>query len=147
MQNWQSKLINSGILALGLIGFADTLYLTVKWYTGGSVVCRLTAGCEQVLTSKYASFFGIPLSLVGTVYYIAVIFLLIGFLNHHSVRMLKLGTLLVTSGFIVSLGLVSIQGFIIKAWCGYCLISAITTLLLTILFWINLRKENQSYAI
>jgi uncharacterized membrane protein len=48
-----------------------------------------------------------------------------------------------TIGFVSSLGLTSIQAFIIKAWCQYCLLSALTSTLIfifAIVYWFTTRS-------
>src|SRR5437764_13870631 len=54
---------------LTLVGLADTIYLTVKHFTGGLVPCSLTGGCEQVLNSDYSTIFGLPLAALGAFAY------------------------------------------------------------------------------
>ncbi len=50
----------AAVVALG--GLADSIYLTIKHFTGEKVPCSIVEGCEQVLTSSYAEIFGIPLA-------------------------------------------------------------------------------------
>src|SRR5947209_12959970 len=57
---------------LSLIGLADSIYLTVKHYTGGIVPCTLTSNCEQVLNSPYATIGNIPLAALGALAYFIV---------------------------------------------------------------------------
>jgi uncharacterized membrane protein len=47
------------VAALGFVGFLDAVYLTAKHYTGFEITCSLVHGCEQVLTSQFATVFGI----------------------------------------------------------------------------------------
>jgi uncharacterized membrane protein len=55
--------------AVALIGLADSIYLTIKHYTGEAVPCSVIEGCEQVLTSSYAEVAGVPLAALGAIAY------------------------------------------------------------------------------
>lgn len=124
------------VLLLALIGLGDSTYLTTKHYLGESVPCSITEGCDTVLTSPFATYLGIPTALWGALYYLALVLLVALFLQTHSSRILGLAFGLATGGLLVSATLIYVQGFILSAWCFYCLISALTTLLifLTLIF-------------
>jgi len=47
-------------LALSFVGFLDASYLTAKHYLNFEIPCSILNGCEQVLTSQYATLFGVP---------------------------------------------------------------------------------------
>ena len=64
----RSRLLLGAIAVLGAI---LTAYLTITKLTGGSAACP-TEGCNQVLSSPYASIFGLPLTLFGCLAYIAM---------------------------------------------------------------------------
>jgi uncharacterized membrane protein len=53
------------------LGALVTGYLTVVKLTGGAAACP-TTGCEQVLSSPYATVFGVPLTLFGLLAYIGM---------------------------------------------------------------------------
>ena len=67
IQRWSRPLIG-GIAVLGAI---NTAYLTLTKLLGGEAACP-TSGCEQVLSSRYAEVFGLPLALFGFLAYAAV---------------------------------------------------------------------------
>ena len=60
------------IALLSFLGFLDAAYLTIKHYQGILPPCSVS-GCENVLTSRYASVGSLPISLLGSIYYVAVI--------------------------------------------------------------------------
>ena len=124
------------LIALALIGIADTLYLSISVYAGVAPSCVLE-GCEVVLASPYAKFFGVPLSYIGLVYYVYMLALagLLAFDPY--AKGLRWGTLLYTLvGVLMSVGFIYIQGVLIGAYCQYCLISAVLTVLLFgVAFW------------
>jgi uncharacterized membrane protein len=120
--------------ALSLVGILDSLYLVVKHFTGESVRCTVTSGCDVVLSSPYSQIFGVPLSLFGLMAYFAVFSLsvLALFGYRHAGKLLRY---LVCLMLLVTLGLLYVQLAIIHHFCQYCLISAATTIFLAALLW------------
>jgi uncharacterized membrane protein len=60
------------IAAIALLGAVNTAYLTINRFTNTVTACP-TSGCEQVLTSPYATVFGLPLALYGLLAYLAML--------------------------------------------------------------------------
>lgn len=130
------------LVMLSIIGLADATYLTYEKLTGGSLVCGGGFDCGQVLTSPYSQIGPIPLSALGMMYYATVLVLAsilvlqekpskLSFLSSLvPVSTIEAITLLTSTGFAFSIILVGIMGFVLKAWCFYCLISAGTSTLL-----------------
>ncbi len=119
------------IVLFGLLGFAVSLYLSITHYLGFTVPCNVTHGCEIVLTSKYSVFLGLPVAVWGAGYFTAVIFSAL--LANHYLFWRRVVTVLLSVGALVSLGLLSIQFFVLKKVCQYCFTTDLTTLLL--FFW------------
>lgn len=121
-------------LFVSFIGLVDTAYLTMKHYSGDAVVCSIVTGCDEVLTSKYATVTAanIPTAMVGAGYYLAVFLLAVAYLDRKKELFLKFIAYLTTAGFIASLGFLYIQIFVLGALCFYCLVSLGTSTLLFI---------------
>ncbi|MEK7612855.1 MAG: vitamin K epoxide reductase family protein [Patescibacteria group bacterium] len=115
------------LVALALVGLGDTLYLSYYQYLNAVPTCAL-AGCEQVLTSVYAKFFGVSLSYIGLVYYTYLLCLGALLVWEPNSRALRTAALLYTGvGFLLSMVFVFyIQLTLIGALCLYCMISAVT---------------------
>ncbi|OGF63378.1 hypothetical protein A2926_03965 [Candidatus Giovannonibacteria bacterium RIFCSPLOWO2_01_FULL_44_40] len=130
-------------LALSLIGFLDSAYISAKHYLGTPVACSIFEGCEKVLTSQYATIAGVPVALSGAFYYLTVFVLVVLYLDTGGKRFLLAAAHLTIAGFLASLWFVYLQLFVIGAICVYCIISAITS---TALFMLGLlvifKKEN-----
>ncbi len=124
------------ILVLAALGFIDASYLTVSHYFAIPLPCSLVNGCEKVTTSIYSTVFGIPLALFGAAYYLAMVLLSVFSLDRKDERAMKIVALLSTAGFLVSLGLVATQLFILASICLYCMTSAIIT---TVIFFLSIR--------
>lgn len=124
-----SLFIAAAILAL--VGLTDSIYLTIKHFTGGPVQCTITSGCEEVLSSQYATIHGVPLASLGALaYFTAFSLATLAIFGSRLARNLLF--LLAALMLAVSIRLFIIQASDIKAFCQFCLLSAATTLLLTI---------------
>ncbi len=120
------------LAVIALFGFLDALFLTIKHFQGVPPPCSLLHGCEIVTMSSYSVIAGIPLALLGALYYFSVLILTIIFIDRKNIKVLRLAALLTIIGFIVSLVLVYLQFFVIHAICVYCMFSATTSTLLFI---------------
>ena len=67
IHRWSRPLIG-GVAVLGIL---NTAYLTITKLTNGATACP-SGGCEQVLSSAYATVFGLPLALFGLLAYIGM---------------------------------------------------------------------------
>ncbi|MBI4032388.1 vitamin K epoxide reductase family protein [Candidatus Berkelbacteria bacterium] len=126
----------TAIALVALLGFADATYLTLEHYLGQIPPCT-TSGCETVLTSQYAAIAGVPVALLGALYYLAVILLAIGAIPVDSAARRGLLRTIVSTGFVASLGFLYLQAFVINAYCLYCLGSLAITTILTGMVWLS----------
>lgn len=111
---------------LALVGLVDAIYLTIKHLSGQGVQCSVTSGCEEVLTSAYASIGGYPLAAFGAVaYFTAFSLATLSLFGYRAARGLLF--YLVTVMLLTSLFLIYVQAFVIGKWCQYCLLSAAVT--------------------
>jgi uncharacterized membrane protein len=132
------KAAKSAIFAavVSLIGLADSAYLTAKHYTGKNVPCNIISGCEQVLNSQYAEFYGIPTAAFGAIaYFLAFSLVILTIYGNKSLWNIFGGLTLLMAIF--SIWLIYVQAFVIEAFCQFCLLSAITSLTLFIIFLIS----------
>ncbi len=122
--------------ALALVGLADSIYLTIKHYTGEKVPCSIVEGCEQVLTSSYAEVAGFPLAIFGAAaYFIAfALAILAAFGNRFAWTLFTVQVVLMT---VFTAWLVYLQASVIGAFCQFCLLSAATTTLLFVIVLIS----------
>ena len=123
------KLRATAISVVAFLGMVDALYLTVM--RGVHVPCSVTGGCNEVLTSSYSEVLGIPLSMIGLVFYFTVFCLAV--LDAFEVgQTLRWVFWLALPAFVITLVLLYLQAFVILHFCQYCLASAafITTIFL-----------------
>ncbi|MDO8604147.1 MAG: vitamin K epoxide reductase family protein [bacterium] len=128
------------IVVLALIGFADSAFLFAKRVSGTPIPCFITSGCDTVSKSPYSVLFGVPLSLLGVIFYLAIGFLALLYLDTKNLLVAKLLVLATTLGFLSSAYFLYIQKFKIGAFCIYCIVSAIVSTLLFALGVIIWRK-------
>ena len=139
------NIIHFLIIALAVIGLYIAAYFTLVYY--GLLrpstrlmpsVCRLKdRTCQTVLTTKYAHLFGVPNSLLGVFYYLAVIVLLSAGWTSAPV-----GTALIAAAwFAVAVGFLLVYSlfFIIRIPCPLCLAGHAINLLLALLLTLGLR--------
>jgi uncharacterized membrane protein/glutaredoxin len=135
-----SRFLIGGIAILGAL---LTGYLTISKLSGGKVACPVS-GCDQVLSSSYATVFGQPLSLFGCLAYIAMaVFALVPLavsadkqktlrrnLENNTWLLLLAGStaMMVFSGYLMFL--LSSE---FKAVCIYCIVSALFSVSLFVL--------------
>jgi uncharacterized membrane protein len=125
---------------VSVCGLADAWYLTVEHLTGESVQCTVIHGCSEVLSSRYATIAGYPLAGLGALAYFTVFSLtILALFGYHIAGKLLLPLVLVMC--LVSLWLIYLQAFVIHAFCQFCLLSAATTFVLTVLM-IMLRRAS-----
>ena len=119
------------MLALALIGIAVAFYDSYAIYNHQPLWCPPPIdGCNIVADSPYARIFGLPLGYFGLVYYVYMFGLVALLALDPFSRGLRLGTLLYAAvGISLSIGFMYIQFTYIHAFCIYCLISAVTTVL------------------
>jgi uncharacterized membrane protein len=121
---------------VALLGLLDAGYLTIQHYTEAPVPCSIVAGCETVLTSAYAQFYGIPTAAYGAfAYFVAFAFAILAAYGNR--LMWKLFGVQVVIMALVTCWLIYLQAFVIGAFCQFCLLSALTTFSLLILFIIS----------
>ena len=124
------------LIALALVGIADTFYLAYNEFMNIAPSCLL-AGCDVVLAHPLSELLGIPLAYWGLVYYVYMLGLVTLLALEPRSKALVWGTLFYsTVGLLSSAAFIYIQGVIIGAFCQYCMLSAIVaTALFAVALW------------
>mgnify|MGYP001561561753 FL=1 len=130
-------------LLIGLfsfLGLIDASYLAAKHYTGTIPPCTIVKGCEAVTTSQYATVGGISVALLGAIYYLIVLIISVAIIDTDNNFLKKFLSRFSILGLLASIWFISLQLFVIKALCLYCLVSAFssTAIFITAIF---LRKD------
>ena len=128
-----SRNLSLTLLALSFIGFADATFLTIKHYTGGTIPCSILDGCDTVTRSAYSVIAGVPVALLGVLFYLTVFALTLLYLQQPNQKLIKIVWWLGLFAFLASLVFIYLQAFVINAWCLYCLGSALTSTLILVI--------------
>jgi uncharacterized membrane protein len=116
------------IVILCLLGIGDAGYLTYVHYEGLKVLCLSSGGCETVQASKWAKLDGVPVSVLGLIGYITILFTLL--IRSELGRAAGFAIALIGFGF--SMYLTYRELFTIHAICQWCVGSAVLMTALTV---------------
>jgi uncharacterized membrane protein len=114
-------------LALALAGLAVSVYLTIAHFTNPELlVCSDsgTVNCEAVTTSAQSTFLGIPVALLGLLWFVAMVVLCLPIAWNaasRNVHLLRLAAAIGGIGFV--LWLVYAELVIIGAICLWCTVA------------------------
>jgi uncharacterized membrane protein len=135
------------VAAIGLVGLGVTTYLTANAIAHSEVACSV-GGCNTVLGSKWAKILGIPVSAFGMATYALI---MLGSLHAFQSPIDDLRGRLIVSGtagvgVLASIYLTTVELFVIKAACPYCLTSAALVLVAAGILITAARKEGPLWA-
>ncbi len=130
-------LIRVAIFLLGFSGFMVARHIYKHKKPGHSpLVCPIKFDCHAVVHSDYSKFFGVPLEILGMIYYALIFasYLFFVFMPEALPEFL-IGFLILISflAFIFSIYLVFVQIFILRKGCSWCFVSAFISTLIFIL--------------
>ena len=113
---------------ISLLGLFLGAYLTLyKFGYVGSLVCSVSS-CEQVQTSRWSIFLGVPVATWGLGFYVVMLALSLVGLGEgfEESRPLSLALLVVSGvGLLFTAWLNYLEAFVINAWCEWCIASAL----------------------
>ena len=112
------------LLALATLGAIDAAYLTFA-HLFSADACSAGSGCSEVMSSAYSTVFGLPLSTLGLGLYLAIaISAWRGLRPADRDEAIRSSFILAIAGIIPTAYLMYLQGFVIGAWCPFCMVSA-----------------------
>ncbi|MBI5787081.1 MAG: vitamin K epoxide reductase family protein [Candidatus Niyogibacteria bacterium] len=116
------------LFTMAALGLSETAYLIRKRRAMEAPVCPIGEDCHAVLSSKYSRLFFVHNEIAGFVFYAAVsvfaALLVIGIGPARTIILIL--SILVFSGSAASLFFLYLQWKVIKAWCFWCVMSALT---------------------
>ena len=132
------RVLRVAVGAVALAGVAVAGYLTYVHFQPEALICTGSGGCEAVQDSSYAELAGIPVALLGLGAYLAVLALVAW--DSDLARTLAAATALSAVGFAAYL--VTLQAFVIDAWCVWCLVNdlVVVPLLALLTVWRVLQR-------
>jgi uncharacterized membrane protein len=122
-----------------LVGLFASAYLFYTYISGVPIACGSGEGCEIVRLSKWAWTFGIPRPLLGLVFYVGLFGILVARVatDWQSRWLYRLTMLAAAVGFIESAFLFVIQWLDIRAFCIWCLASALAATVIAFVAWFD----------
>jgi uncharacterized membrane protein len=128
---------------LSLAGLFLGAYLSLYHFGYiGTLACNV-GSCEKVQSSRWSMFLGLPVATWGVGFYVAMLALTIASLQERYADSRTLSALIVAlsaAGVLFTAWLNYLEGFVIHAWCEWCLGSASIVLLLFVLAVLNWRE-------
>lgn len=114
------------IFIFSVIGLLDTLYLISRKVAKKDVYCLFfpKEWCQKVQYSKYSKTFGVPNSVAGFVMYALI--LVLSYLFFQGVLPFFWAQIVIGAGFLFSMYFLYIQASVLKAYCTWCVLSAIS---------------------
>ena len=131
-------------LILAFAGFIDACYLIWIKISQNQALCFINGGdCVSVNNSKYSEIFGIPVSVLGALTYLAIF--LIFLVDQKIVFFRENGSLVVFGlalvGVMYSAYLTYIEIAVLRTICPFCVISAIIIFLIFVLSIVRLTRS------
>jgi uncharacterized membrane protein len=129
------------LISLALVGSAVAFYDAHQLYNGQALWCPPPInGCNEVANSPYARIFNLPVGYYGVVYYLYMFGLAALLALDPFSRGLRFAALAYSAlGVCFSIYFMYLQIAFIHAFCIYCLVSAVTTLVLLIVAVFHIR--------
>ena len=118
------------LLTLSAAGLLISVYLTWARAAKVSVYCLVGSGCDIVQSSRYAAAFGIPVALLGVLFYGALLVLAARPMEPE--RRFALALPLAAAGVGSSAVFTVVQQVSLRATCFLCLVSAALTLAIAV---------------
>jgi uncharacterized membrane protein len=131
-----------GLAVLGLPGSAVAAYLTYSHWADRPTACGGIGECELVQTSEYSDIAGVPVALLGLLYFVAMAFLALARINPIKwmadvlewAQPAALSMALAATAFVAYLAYVEL--FVLEAICIWCMaLAGLTAVSLAVTVW------------
>ena len=134
---------------VSLMGLFLGTYLTLyKFGYIGTLACNV-GSCEKVQTSRWSVFLGLPVATWGVGFYVLMLVLTVAGLQDRFADSRPLSLALVALsgwGLLFTAWLNYLEGFVLHAWCEWCLGSAAMVVILFVLAVLDWRETAAEYV-
>lgn len=119
-----------------VIGIIDTLYLIWHKVNKTDVACPFfpKEWCRKVQYAPQSKTFGVPNSILGFLMYVAILILTWLYVGGQMAFWPIKAVVLI--GFLFSMYFTYVQAFVLKAFCTWCVISAISFTVMFLITWV-----------
>ena len=111
-------------LTLAVLGLADSAYLIYEHFTDSSTLACSDSGamnCAKITTSQWSHFLGMPVTLLGLIFFMVMTLLCLPAVWRHAPRLVNLiRTIIAASGLVMVFYLLWAEFFNIHAICLWC---------------------------
>jgi uncharacterized membrane protein len=107
------------VIIASLVGLFVSAYLSIVDLAGGGTLCLAGSDCDAVRASSYGHVGGLPVAVLGVAYFLAVLLTALVRTGWQPRLIQVLGG----TGLGAALVFVGLQGFVLQAWCPYCLVA------------------------
>ena len=125
------------LLVLSLAGLFDSVYLLWVYTSPSHPLVCLGTGCDVVRASRYAQLWGRPMPVYGVLMYMVLVLAVLiqaWLVSPGARRWVRAAVAIISGGGVAfSLYLTYLEGFVIHAWCAWCVGSAIIVTLVFLL--------------
>lgn len=127
------------LFSITCIGISETSYLIKKRLAHQKPICPLGERCDEVLESRYNRIFFVPNDILGLLFYIMVAIITSLLVIEVGPRELldTIGKFIIFAGALFSIFLLFLQWKVIRAWCSWCVASALTTFIMAAIIILN----------
>lgn len=125
--------LHIAMIIITLIGLINTIYLSYNTMQGTPVKCLFfpQEWCDRVTQSRFSKTMGIPNAYLGLAVLSVILILLL--LHTKGNMPASYPRFFILFGFLFSLYFFYIQAFVLKAFCTWCVLSALVFMLLFLL--------------
>ena len=118
----------ASLTILAIVGLLDSWYIFYKKQKNEKLVCFIGQDCNEVVNSKYSHIYGVPNEVLGIIFYLFILgivgLLAFGITEFHDISLIAVIHFIAFFALLLSIFLTTIQAFVLKAWCEYCLVAS-----------------------
>jgi uncharacterized membrane protein len=139
--------VPAAVFLLAIAGLGISSYLAYAHWANATIACTGLEGCNEVNTSEYSKMAGIPVALLGIIFYLALGATALAWLwwRPQSLAWPIIAAWgLALGGIVFSVYLTYLELFVIEAVCIYCVSSAAIVLACFLILTVAVIRESQA---
>ena len=122
------------------------------WKSGymGALVCNAQHSCEAVMTSQWGMFLGVDVALIGACGYTLILITAIIGIQPARIddpRITRVLAVLIITAFVFTLRLKYYEFFVMRMFCKWCAISAVTISTHLVAVWLDWRRVKRAMTL
>lgn len=135
--------LNRLVFFFAIFGLLVSSFLAYE-YNLGSITCPITGGgCDIVRLSPYSSFLGISLPYLGIVFYLFMMSTVVFRTVVTKINLFPIQLIASFSAVLFGTYLTYLEAFVIKAFCFWCILSFLSSILILTALILQLFRNNE----